>query len=34
LPDAETVNLAGANGLLIQELIAKLDERLQDADVF
>jgi iduronate 2-sulfatase len=34
LPDAETVNLAGANSLLIQELIATLDERLKDADVY
>ena len=34
LPDAETVNLAGANPVLIQRLLAQLDERLKDADSF
>jgi iduronate 2-sulfatase len=34
LPDAETVNLAGANPVLIQRLLAQLDERLKDADTF
>ena len=34
LPNAETVNLAGANSLLAQQMLAMLEERLADQDSF
>jgi iduronate 2-sulfatase len=34
LADAETVNLAGANPVLIESLVAQLDDRLKGADTF